>query len=431
TAVVSALVTSRDQLDIQEALWSFQRLRMESRLQEVDNDIAFYVDHRLQSDQRLKRLSGPVKSDIKQALSTKSASMFRLVQCTLDSIAMLRTVRSIRVALQELPQGLNQVYENILTKVPKSDIEIVRRTLLWLAFAVLPVSLDELHSAIAIEHGQDELDTESCLYSSHDIFSVCGSLINVSDQGHVRLAHLSVKDYLLSPEIRNSNSASAFALTISEGNQELTLNCLTYVSFREFHTGPSRSSEEYANRLARHPFLKHASTAWTYYFRASGSSSQSTDLVLDFFSPHNHQAFMSWVQVLNANFNFKWNVFPRHDTSLYYAASFGLTDIVITLIGRKPNLDAPGSRFGGTALHGAAIRYHTAAVEALLKAGANPNQADFNHITPLHSAAGNGNLEVIRILLDYNASKEVTDQGGETPLDWAVKAGHKECQDLL
>ena len=85
-------------------------------------------------------------------------------------------------------------------------------------------------------------------------------------------------------------------------------------------------------------------------------------------------------QVLNADYNVKWDVYPRHATSLYYAASFGLAEIVEALIGTGAELNAPGSRFGGTALHAAALREHIPVMKLLLEAGSDPGRADFNHV---------------------------------------------------
>ena len=355
---------------------------------------------------------------------------FRLVQCTLDNIATLRTVRSIRSALEELPKGLGEMYSAILSKIPKGDVSLVRKILLWLSFTVLPLTLEELHSAIAIEQGSEELDHDSCLASTSDILGMCGSIITVSEEGYVQLAHLSVKDYLVSDEIREG-PASVFSLSPTLGKLELAVDCFTYLSFRDFRTGPCQSAEAFATRLAAHPFLRHASTAWTYYLRGSDDLAQLDEKIINFFSPQNRQAFMSWVQVLNADSNFKWDLYPQHATPLYYAASFGLLHIVKHLIDSGAELDSPGSRFGGTALHGAVFRYHTAVSEALLKAGANPNRADFDEITPLHTASGQGHVESMKLLLEHGALKEARDRGRETPMDWAVKADQKEAQALL
>jgi hypothetical protein len=72
---VNVLITSRDELDIREALHSFARLRMESRLEEMNLDIRFYIDSRLQSDSKLQWLNSSVKTDIVSLLNSKSAGM--------------------------------------------------------------------------------------------------------------------------------------------------------------------------------------------------------------------------------------------------------------------------------------------------------------------------------------------------------------------
>ena len=100
--------------------------------------------------------------------------------------------------MKELSKSLNKTYKNILIKISRNDVEIVRRILLWLAFAVFPLTIEELHTAVAIEQDMDELDDDSLLSSPQDILSLCGSLISVSEQSYARLVHLSVKDYLLS-----------------------------------------------------------------------------------------------------------------------------------------------------------------------------------------------------------------------------------------
>jgi ankyrin repeat protein len=116
---------------------------------------------------------------------------------------------------------------------------------------------------------------------------------------------------------------------------------------------------------------------------------------------------------------------------LYYAACFGLLDMVKYLIDHGADLDAPGSRYGGTALHGAVLRHHIPVVEALLEAGALARQADFHLITPLHTAAAHGQVEIVKLLLQYGALRDAEIPGEGTPVDWAIKASQKEVLDLL
>jgi hypothetical protein len=69
---------------------------------------------------------------------------------------------------------------------------------MWLAFSFLPLTLEQLWEAVAIEFGTLEIDDDSRLQSPQDLLSLGHSLISVNSDGHVCLAHLSVRDHLLS-----------------------------------------------------------------------------------------------------------------------------------------------------------------------------------------------------------------------------------------
>ena len=60
-------------------------------------------------------------------------------------------------------------------------------------------------------------------------------------------------------------------------------------------------------------------------------------------------------------------------------------------------------------------------VEALLKAGANPNIPNNEKDFPMHVACGYGALKIVNLLLDYSASIETKDGKGNTPLLFAAR----------
>lgn len=98
----------------------------------------------------------------------------------------------------------------------------------------------------------------------------------------------------------------------------------------------------------------------------------------------------------------------------------------------KDYLNAPGSRFGGTPIHAAVIRRHLSIIGRLIAAGADLNQSDFNKVTPLHTAASHGDIEVMKILLEYGASKELKDGlDRRTPAEWATLGGYSAAARLL
>ncbi|KAL3417181.1 hypothetical protein PVAG01_11181 [Phlyctema vagabunda] len=428
---LSFLLTSRNESDIRDRLLTYPRVTLESHSEEVDHDIGSYIENRLKLDQNLQWLDASIRAEISYHIRSRSKGMFQWAQCQIDSIGRARTVKAIRAALKELPVGLDETYRRILTRIPTSDAETTRRVLLWLAFSMRRLTLNELHTAIAINPELDHLDEESQLRSAHDILELCGSLISVSDQGHVSLAHLSVKDYLLSAEIKLQPSVSIFTLSAPEANHELASNCIGYMMFKEFSKGPAPTSDDYVARLSNYTLMKHAAVAWPYYFRASEPSPELRCLASRFFSPSLRENFMSWVQILNAGDVSEWDFYPRHATSLYYASSFGLSDVVEELIRAGADLDTPGSRYQGTALQAAVLRNQLRVMKLLLRAGADPNRPDKNGTSPLHFAAALGSLHSVAILVQYGASKESIGNLGDTPVDWAEKAGRQDAVDMI
>ncbi|KAK7448602.1 hypothetical protein Landi51_06278 [Colletotrichum acutatum] len=434
TTAIKIFATSRNDVQIQRTFSSARRISMEEHLSETDEDIQRYVSSRLESDADLSWLSSRLRETIQKSLLSRSCGIFQWAACQLDSLSQCRTIRDIKKSLGKLPNGLDETYGRSLLRVPPSDVPLIQKTLTWLAFSPVPITLHELWEALAIEKGNDVIDDESRLRSPQDILVIGKSLITVSTDGHVMLSHLSVRDYLVSAEIVEVPETARFSLRSGSSHQELAQECLTYLLLSPFSDGPSRTQKEYLSRLKQFPLLKYATKHWFYHARNADYSEETQELAMRLFSESGRQNFMSWVQVFNADASFKWDVYPRHATSLYYASSLGLDEVVESLLqsATPEMINAPGSRFGGTALHAAAIREHITVIKRLILAGAEPGKQDFNGVSPLPSAASQGSLDVVKVLLRNGAPINVKDgMDGTTPLEWARLSGHEDAANLL
>ncbi|HXF38797.1 MAG TPA: ankyrin repeat domain-containing protein [Blastocatellia bacterium] len=70
--------------------------------------------------------------------------------------------------------------------------------------------------------------------------------------------------------------------------------------------------------------------------------------------------------------------------------------------------------------------------EFLFERGANPNNADWLGITPLHQFARSGNIEKAALFLDHGADLRARDQDiCSTPLGWAAKSGKLQMVEFL
>jgi uncharacterized protein len=94
------------------------------------------------------------------------------------------------------------------------------------------------------------------------------------------------------------------------------------------------------------------------------------------------------------------------------------------------------NRFGGTALIPAADRGHVEMVRALLE-----TEVDVDHVNDLGWTAlleavilGDGgprHQEIVRLLLDAGARRDLADRDGVTPLEHARRAGYEEIEAML
>ncbi|XP_056271119.1 cyclin-dependent kinase 4 inhibitor C [Pseudoliparis swirei] len=75
---------------------------------------------------------------------------------------------------------------------------------------------------------------------------------------------------------------------------------------------------------------------------------------------------------------------------------------------------------------------NAAVVQALLRAGADPNLRDpVCGLTAMHDAAREGFVESVRALVDYGADLNIVDEQGNLPLHLAAREGHLEATQML
>ncbi|MCE3044207.1 ankyrin repeat domain-containing protein [Legionella sp. 16cNR16C] len=115
-------------------------------------------------------------------------------------------------------------------------------------------------------------------------------------------------------------------------------------------------------------------------------------------------------------------------------------ELVKLIVAQKKDLDKeewnplsrPQSIPSGTLLYIACMENRVAIVEALLKAGANPDQPiSLDQMSPLLIACKMGHEQVVSLLLKYGASVQQTNQLGETPLYLACASNHQRIIEHL
>ncbi len=165
-----------------------------------------------------------------------------------------------------------------------------------------------------------------------------------------------------------------------------------------------------------YPFLHHCVDRWPEYLKKEPGGQ---DAYIDVKTKETVQAFFATSSLPNGgNFAF-WVGCLIPDTPLtyvlntrplYYAASFGLLDLVQLILHTEPNadIDTLGGRARSSALHVAVYRNHPDVVKVLLERGADPNLPNDRGERPMmwammnHGMARNG--EIRELLLKHGAT---------------------------
>ncbi|CAG0895818.1 unnamed protein product [Cyprideis torosa] len=90
---------------------------------------------------------------------------------------------------------------------------------------------------------------------------------------------------------------------------------------------------------------------------------------------------------------------------------------------RNGNVEVVGKLLG--------LRTKKVGTFASLRRGPGPNTQDSSGYTVLHHAALNGHQEVVKLLLEHDASTNMVDHKGSSPLHLAAWTGNEEMVHLL
>jgi len=380
--------------------------------------------------------------------------------------------------------------------------------------AVRPLRVAELAEILAIDfnaEGTQKLKPD-WRWEDHEeaVMSTCSSLVVIvddkdeSEDGNkdktedsriVQFSHFSVKEFLMSDRLAESNrevTVSLYHIKLGPAHAILVQACL----------GVLLRLDDYINRdnIKDFPLARYAAEHWVDHARFANVSSlikREMECLFDPDKPH----FAAWLWTYNedprSGSMFTTSPEKPEAVPLYYAALLGFRDLTAYLLAEHPedvctkggfyvtplhasarcghfdvfsllidhfpNLEVQGC-YDETPLVGTSYHGHLEIGKRLLDRGANIDACDkdgwtplfvaarygqlefarmllehgvaintpaSNGQTPLHTASYNGYVEVVLLLLEYGADRNACDKGGKTPSELASGIGREEIVELL
>ncbi|ATZ57686.1 hypothetical protein BCIN_15g02370 [Botrytis cinerea B05.10] len=429
------LVTSRRLAEIEDVLSPLVsgRMCLQDNLS-ARNDIRYFISEKIEHDKIMSKWPQDIRDQIESKLTQEGDGMFRWVVCQLDMFRKCMSVSAIRKAMKTLPKSLDETYERILQQIDVDHQSEVSKILQALTVAVKRLNVEELVEILAIDIDSDLpcFDEDSRLLNPEIILSICSSLVTKfeprsgqdeelktkwkrdlpsqesgSSSPAVKLAHASVADYL------TQSTTSPFHFTQYTARQFMAQACLAYLLNPEFSQGHEQKLLK--SRYRKYPFLRHLTLNWPRYVnREPGDpddylAPRTRKLLRAFLETHKLEHggnFAFWLGMMMPSAIGKES-FVLRTHPLYYAASFGLEDIVRIILDTEPDIDinALGGRAHATALHVACYREHYKVAKLLLERGADPDIPNVLGESPLYWARPNnpdGNM--VELLLEHGAN---------------------------
>ena len=376
---------------------------------------------------------------------------FLLAKLHLDSLIDKRTVKSIRATLKKNSAGSSTydfLFDNEMRRIEGQDSytkELAKLVLLWIAYAKRPLKTIELQNALVVEAGESEVDNDN-IPEVEDIVSVCIGLVTIDIETTViQFSHPVISEFF--------NQSKEEKEWFPNAETNITIICLTYLSFPEFERGLCSTDEAFEARLHSRPLYSYAARYWGYH--ASVVLENGGEISLDFLQStakvsSSYQALMASQRDSVRGYS---QEMTRQVTGLHLAAYFGLEKAITALLISGLHPTCKDDR-GQTALGWAAEKGSGPVMKVLgrrdrvtlpiliregkhdlaksiICAGYDVNAKGFWNRTVLHDAILSKNSELADDIISSGADINSKDSDGFTPLQIAVRLKQLKLAELL
>ncbi|UKZ61164.1 uncharacterized protein TrAtP1_002434 [Trichoderma atroviride] len=249
---------------LEVSLGQFLRIRLDPDAKaEVSDGLDLYISARVAEISKSRKYPDQLTNHVKKILRDKSAGTYLWISFVVQDLHNVE-VSEVEESLDQLPRGLYPLYERILNQVGQDHRGLTLDILRWCTFAVEPLTLSELASALDITP-TDLLDRETVLRGK---LAFCGHFLSISND-IISLVHQSAYDFL-TRKIPNHGEIPWFSLSSVEVEQsKLASACIAY--FHDVYLEDEDIfGKLYRNKTRRqYPFFYYAARQWHNHFNHS------------------------------------------------------------------------------------------------------------------------------------------------------------------
>lgn len=346
------------------------------------------------------------EEEVHKILLERSEGTFLWVGCVVNELEKETTCSGVLQKLRTFPKSLNAIYGRMLLQIEESDRRLQTSLILrWVALAVSPLTLEELAAAIQTqpfttidaEPTGDQVVVIGAQQVIRDQIKMCGSLLQLHGETVV-LVHKSAREFLLRKEADDSTILEEFRIRPAEAHMLIALTCLECIKrspLRERALSPDNSAT-----WQESPLLRYAVIHWQEHAKLSVDQGVALFSSPSFLFEKNAQIRDNWWQTFEACVGGQGKEWGRP----------------ITLRRDEEKL--------GDILRGIELKIQ--------------RQLNEKTIPPLHMACRLGLVEWARTILkatkhQRNLPKVISalDENGLNPLTWAAMEGHVDVVGLL
>jgi ankyrin repeat protein len=344
-------------------------------------------------------------------------------------------IHALRKRLDEIPNGLDELFKDILTRDGQNMEELIL-CLQWILYSKRPLKCEELYFAILAGVEPEEVTVwspEEITKPDMERFILSSSKglaeVTKSKAQTVQFIHESVRDFFL-----KGNGLSGLRSELGSNfpglsHERLKQCCQNYMRIDvsehlSFSTPlPTASSEEATNlrRLAseKFPFLEYVVRNILHHADAADGYGVSQDAFVEKFP------LGEWIALDNLFERFQIRRHTSDVSLLYILAEQNLPKLIRIELKRIPHMDIKGERYGFPLLVALAFANESVVTALLMPHTGVCSDGDIPHDHPPYST-GRDHQEVIGYLLkngrDISSRKEHTLKH-QTLLLWAAESG--------